>query len=315
MVTGIEVENNYWWVGNLFNAFTRWCVPVFIMVSGALLLDPQKQEDLATFYKKRLSRVLIPIVAWTLLYLGWAVLKSAITKEPITAAELGTRVLSGSPHYHMWFLYMIVILYVFTPFFRIIVAHSSRQNLIVLVTICFVLAAINFGYTFAVSAQPRSDLFVNWFLLYLPYFFLGYLIREDSTPRSTIFMGLLFVLSSVLTAAGCYYLSLSHTVKFGQYFYGYLSITVIPMSIGVMYLLKRLNSPLLGASWTRPAANLTLGVYLIHPIILETINHLGYGPNTLQNVFTIPAVATIIFTASLAIAWILRRLPVLRQTV
>ncbi|WP_175637699.1 acyltransferase family protein, partial [Dickeya dadantii] len=41
-----------WWVGNLYDSLVRWCVPVFIMISGALLLSPEKVESLSIFYKK-----------------------------------------------------------------------------------------------------------------------------------------------------------------------------------------------------------------------------------------------------------------------
>ena len=61
-----------WWMGNLFDAGTRWSVPVFVMVSGYLLLDPSKQEDFRTFYKKRANKILIPTIFWSIFYLIWA---------------------------------------------------------------------------------------------------------------------------------------------------------------------------------------------------------------------------------------------------
>jgi len=50
----------------LFGAAIRWSVACFIMISGALLLD--KEESPAVFYKKRLLRICIPLVTWTLVY-------------------------------------------------------------------------------------------------------------------------------------------------------------------------------------------------------------------------------------------------------
>ena len=60
VVLGHEVGTGDWWFGNVYDSVVRWCVPVFVMISGALLLDPGKKEDLSTFYKKRLARVLLP---------------------------------------------------------------------------------------------------------------------------------------------------------------------------------------------------------------------------------------------------------------
>ncbi|HBN74946.1 MAG TPA: hypothetical protein DD473_03810 [Planctomycetaceae bacterium] len=303
VVTGNEIGSEYWWIGNIYNSLVRWCVPVFVMISGALMLHTSKKEDLTVFYKKRLSRVLIPIIVWSLFYSGWAVLKASIKGEKIYLVDLLNRVLDGMPHYHMWFLYMILILYLFTPFLRPIVACFSRRDLSVLVVFTFLMAAINYAYIMVVSAEPRPSLFINWFLLYLPYYFLGHLIREDDVPRSTVLLWLTFVVSSLVTSVGCYLVSIRNGLDSGLYFYGYLSVSVIPMSISAMYLLKKLNAPIINSEFIRKMSALTLGVYLIHPVLLEVINQLGYGANDYKYAISVPVIASGIFASSLAISW------------
>ena len=105
------------------------------MISGALLLDPSKQEELKTFYTKRLSRILIPIIVWSAFFLAWAFAKSIVKGNELALIDLLKRLLSGKPHYHMWFLYMILSLYLFTPFFRKIVTHSSKNELLLFIII------------------------------------------------------------------------------------------------------------------------------------------------------------------------------------
>ena len=121
VVNESDLGSEYWWIGNLYDSLVRWCVPVFLMVSGALLLDPNKDEDLGTFYIKRASRILVPVLFWSAFFLLWAIVKGNLA----SLADLSARLLSGKPHYHMWFLYMIVPLYLFAPFFRKIVANSN----------------------------------------------------------------------------------------------------------------------------------------------------------------------------------------------
>lgn len=74
-VLNSPIGSSNWWVGNLYESAARWSVPVFVMLSGALLLHPNKQESLSVFYKKRLSRILVPLIFWSLFYLLWASLK------------------------------------------------------------------------------------------------------------------------------------------------------------------------------------------------------------------------------------------------
>ena len=54
-----------WQAMNVYAAVSRWCVPVFVMLSGALLLAPGREnEPWADFYQRRLVRVLLPLAFW-----------------------------------------------------------------------------------------------------------------------------------------------------------------------------------------------------------------------------------------------------------
>ena len=61
----------HWHISNAIDAATRWCVPVFVMLSGALLLDPKKHASPREFWTKRLSRLLPAILAWPAIYFAW----------------------------------------------------------------------------------------------------------------------------------------------------------------------------------------------------------------------------------------------------
>ena len=39
---GVAVGSAPWWVADVLNSANRWCVPVFLMISGALALDPAR---------------------------------------------------------------------------------------------------------------------------------------------------------------------------------------------------------------------------------------------------------------------------------
>lgn len=309
VVLEATIGSGSWWAGNLYDAFVRWCVPVFVMISGALLLSPDKQEDLSAFYRKRVSRVLIPILFWSVFFLLWGVLKGA----HLTTNYVSTRLLSGQPHYHMWFLYMIITLYLFTPFFRKVVATSSRRELTLLVLMTLALAALHDLHSKVTAGSPR--LFVFWFLSYVPYFFLGHLIRTAHwQPDKPLLLGVLGA-SGLLTAGGLYYLATLTDLKTGLYFYNYLSITVIPMSVSVMYLLKTWTAPIISQAVTQRTANLTLGVYLIHPVFLEIITYAGFRPSAFYPILSIPLLAALVFLLSLCAAWVMSKLPYLQRVI
>lgn len=313
VVIGNDVGTEYWWVGNVYDSAVRWCVPVFVMISGALLLDPNKQEDLATFYTKRLSRILVPIIFWSAFFLAWAFLKGAMKGNELTVVDLLKKLLYGKPHYHMWFLYMIISLYLFTPFFRKIVMHSSKMELLALIVITFVMSILSYAYGRFYSGG--SKLFINWFLLYIPFFFLGYLIRQDNrNPKKSILWGV-FITSIILTFFGCYIVATNSSLEYGLYFYGYLSITVIPMSISFMYILKSWDKPIINTSLTKQLSILTLGIYLVHPVILETMNHIQYGAGSFHPIVSVPIITFVVFAMSTGMVYLIYRIPIIRRVI
>jgi surface polysaccharide O-acyltransferase-like enzyme len=59
-----NMESFSWWHYCALNAFCRWDVPIFVMISGALLLEQAgRNESVKIFFKKRLRRVGIPLLA------------------------------------------------------------------------------------------------------------------------------------------------------------------------------------------------------------------------------------------------------------
>lgn len=308
------IETTRWLFGAIYDALSRWCVPVFLMISGALLLDAGKKEDLATFYRKRMSRILIPVLFWSAFFVMWAYVQSVRRGEPLPWDYLMGNWLNGEPYYHMWFMYMIVFLYLFTPVFRTIVANTNDKELLFFTCAAFVLAGINVAYSS--MHDGRSKIFANWFLLYIPYYFAGYLIRKYSVKASGITLSVSALFFTVLTFAGYYFVGHEYGINRGEYFYDYLSITVVPTSICLMFLFKKWNRPLFGGDGTKKVSSLILGVYLVHPLMIEqvtTIECLGF--KSLDASFAVPVFAALVFVLSLLLAWMISLVPYLRRTI
>jgi surface polysaccharide O-acyltransferase-like enzyme len=308
-----EIGTYSWWIGNAYDSILRWSVPVFVMISGALLLDPSKSVNYKCFYQKRLNKILIPLIFWSAFFLFYAFIKSIIEGTDISVNELLKRLLSGKPHHHLWFLFMIFSLYIFTPFFQKIIASSSKNELNWLVSLLFLFSVTNFAY--AKYFGEESKLFLNWFLLYIPFFFLGYLIRVSDAKYSSALLIGVSILSILITAIGCYYLTRYRDVTLDTYFYGYLSISVVPMSISMMYLFKKWKAPFYNKKVTKKLSALSFGVYLVHPIFLESINYLGFGAVNYNPAISVPIISLFVFSLSLLSAWCISKVPYLRKTI
>ncbi|MCG8151031.1 acyltransferase family protein, partial [Pimelobacter simplex] len=59
-----------WYFGLIIDLGSTWCVPVFVMISGALLLDPRAHVGgPGIFLRKRALRLVPALVVWHLVYL------------------------------------------------------------------------------------------------------------------------------------------------------------------------------------------------------------------------------------------------------
>lgn len=302
-----------WWYANLYDSVVRWCVPVFIMISGALLLDPRKEESLDVFYRKRGSRVLIPLIFWSAFYLVWDFARSYLKGEPKSVHDLAISFISGKPYFHMWFLFMLLGLYFVTPFIRKVVSHSSNRELWVLSIILLGVSCLS-SYFSGRYDLVNDSIFLVWFIPYIPYFIIGYLLMSENLI-STFWWGVGFIISFLLTAVWYFHCAKEYGNIAGLYPYNYTSITVMIMSISAFQLLKKVNLSFLSDSQLKSIASLTLGVYLIHPILLDVSNAVGLKPVSFLPLVSIPVATIVIFMLSLAGAFVCSKIPFLRRTI
>ena len=269
LTTTIEYGALGWQWANVYDAATRWCVPVFVMISGALLLNPEKREGYRRFYLRRAARILPAIVFWSvgfLLWRAWLYHQEDVSVAPLDWLRLAT---GGQPYYHLWYLYMLAGLYLFTPCLRLLYRHSSVRQRLFMTGLMFVLAVLQGVYRELSDEGP--GLFLIWFLPYVAYFMAGRLMFERQLRLP---MPLLILLVSIaLTAAGANVLTTRQALN--VYFYDAFSLTVPWMSLAVFQLIleaRRLpRLPVL--------VPLTFGIYLVHPVFLDIAKLTGwYAP-------------------------------------
>jgi len=294
-----------WIAANVYDSAVRWCVPVFVMISGALLLDTSRPQGLRRFYEKRAARIVVPLVFWSLFYLGWRGVQDWLDQNPSDyVAFLGT-LIKGTPYYHLWYLYMIAGLYLFAPFIRNLYAKTSPRARIACVVSILLVAVLDALYR-QWTGTPNG-FFLTWFLPYLGYFVAGRLIFEGAIRLP--YAWAVLVGSILVTAAGVYLMS--DEAGLNGYFYGYFSLTVPLMSLAMFQLI--VNGPRLPRlTWLAP---LTFGVYLVHPVFLDLATRTGLYRAGEHDVWAVPLMAIVVFALSALASWGLARWHVTRKLI
>ncbi|UAY98319.1 acyltransferase [Dickeya dadantii] len=300
-----------WWVGNLYDSLVRWCVPVFIMISGALLLSPEKVESLSIFYKKRIGKILTPLLFWSFFFILWSIGKARFNGGG--EGDILKSIMNGRPYYHMWFLYMIIGLYIFNPLIKVLATNTSEESLLFFVCLMFVFCSLSDMYNFFIGND--DFLFLGEFIYYIPYYILGHLIARKRTAKPISIYIALFLISLILTSAGCYLLSSFSGKEIGLYFYNYLSFNVILMSVSFMWILKFSHLNKSHNKKLKFLSDISLGVYLIHPVFIEVFYYLAARRWVDYSIISIPLLSIIVFLCCIVSVFLIKKVPYLRRVV
>ncbi len=322
-----DTEISFWkWNAfNIWDAAVQWSVPVFIMISGILFLDGNRAFNIRKLYTHSIFRIVIAFIIWSFLYALYQV-----HIEGGGMARVMALTLEG--HYHMWFLFMIVGLYILTPLLRKLGLNEMRYFLIVSYILCFIIPTITgiidavkqvTGETFAYRAL--GQLFVPYEKLisyiridYVFYYVLGYYLSlnpPDRKQKKIIYPAAItaYLFTVIFSAAITGFCGSRYNIY--DIFTVNMSLEVIGVFTFVQSLMtaeKEYNS--ISEKLIVLISECSFGIYLVHALILEVMNN-GFGINTLSfnPYLSVPVIAVFVFLAGFAITLIIKRIPVLRR--
>lgn len=143
---------NLW--GSFYNTFSRPSIPLFVMVSGILLM-PVKMK-MGEFYTKKISRLIIPFLFWSVLYnlfpwfTGLLNLDPSVINiffkwvEPTQELMPALKNIAMIPFtftyfdVQMWYVYMLIGLYLYIPIFSAWVEKSTKNEQRIFLGIWFI---------------------------------------------------------------------------------------------------------------------------------------------------------------------------------
>jgi surface polysaccharide O-acyltransferase-like enzyme len=306
-----------WWLGCWLFYIAHAAIPIFVMISGALLLGNERQESATEFYNRRLYRAGIPLVFWTVIYL---IVRRFVDGEHLTAGAIIKLIVTGDPYYHLWFLYMIAGLYLVTPVLRTFVRHSPQRDRLFVIAIILLLANAYFQTDVLLWNNRRSIFTV--FIPFIGYYLCGYelrLIDPKKVPSGV--PSLAAVLSAIYLAAFAPVFLDRHGGVGVRYIFDFFSLPMVFLSIAIFW------AAYLHDATTRPPegfrkkavewiASTTLGVYVLHPLVLAYIkDRLGNHARDGSFLLAVIVVPLATFIACYLITSVMMNIPLLRRTV
>jgi len=308
-----EISVKDWMTGNAFSSFSRFSVSLLFMVSGYLLLN--KREDLAGFFRNRFLKVFLPFLGWSVVYLVWEHGYRDFTFINALKA-IAYAILTTPAAYHMWFLYELLYIYLFTPVLRVFVQAADKAHLWYFAGIWFLMGPV----LIMIERMVGLELIVNlgFITQYVGFFVLGYILGNIPLRRGFIALCLIaYVLSGLFTMYATYTLT-SIKGSSDQYYYWYDRINIVIMSVSAFILLKWWGERLSNLKVIQAyeyLARTSFGIYLVHVLVLIYVKRAGLTVFSGPLVLTVPGMSLLVWGISLAFVVILQQIPLIRRLV
>lgn len=296
------------WVINLLDGGVRWGVPVFVMLSGAFLLDPKKEMNTGQWLS-HVGRVALLTVFWGGVYALYAARGAHLGLEWLLEGLIS--LVTGRLYYHLWFLPMLLGLYILLPILRAFVKGADRKTLWY-AALLWAVAVPGLDVLFSIWPNIAGH---GWFTAldlrhlygYGGYFLFGYLLRTcEIRPKRAYCLYAAGVLGLVVTWWTTYTASLK-LGRFSGMLYANLTPNVCATALAIFLAFRHLD---IGKRpfWAKLSA-LSLGVFVLHPLFIDLTVRLDFPPEAWNLALSIPLRCLLVTALSLAAAWLLRKLP------
>ena len=296
---------------NFISTAVRGSVPLFFMLSGTLMLDRERLE-LRPFLRGHVLRLLVLFCFWSLLYAAGGRVASGSFGS---LYDFACSVVAG--HYHMWFLSAMIMCYLFMP-----VLHSALHGVkldarwLSGVLLFTVLLMANFNLT-PDPAPLLNRITLNFsfdYLAYLLYIILGWRLGQMSFGKRTLYTAPAVFLLCAALASACNRWYSNYRGYADGWLFSYFSLPNFIMAGALFCFFSALRGhKFRREKLIRELSDCTLGVYLMHPLVINILERFGIGIAAAR-----PIPGSLGFTALLALScfaltYIARRLPLVRR--
>lgn len=314
-VTGMNFK-----VMNGFDCFSILGVPLFVMISGSLLLSEKHTDNMKDLYLKKALRLLVLYFVYFLFYNTVSFMKSGTAwsfenvKQDIVLDSL-----LGKGIYHLWFLPMMISLYLITPFIKPFM--QDKVKCAVFLGLYFVLAILlptmlKFEFPYKTIVGSLYERFPNvMFIGYIGYYILGHVLHEFlpklrmGTLAAVAVCGVVFFGIEVYTCN----LYSEKTGKLSIILNDTMAVNAFVASACIFVLCKHIKVK--ENKLLTECAKLTFGIYLLHPFVLNLFQQAGLDTLFAPAFVAVPVVVAIVTAVTGVLVFAISKVKGLRKII
>ncbi len=316
------VTSSKWQVMNICDCISLLGVPLFFMISGALLLSEQYSISLRDLFLRKILRLFFCYHIWLFFYNCLPFFSGELTPDFVTIKdEFFLKTLLGKGIYHLWFIPELIILYLVSPILKD--AFRKKENCIYFLILFAITGAFlptiltyDFPYRRIVNSYyERSSLVM--LTGYIGYFVLGHFIHTFlpallSRMKKAV-LAIIIIVSCFITIVAC---SMDAVAKGEPSTILNTPFTILSFcSCTGIFLLAKCHGA--EAKKLLPGIvsinKLTFGIYLIHPFVIKLLSHFNIGTLNPHPIIMIPVLTAVVFVLSAIPIYLISRIPILNK--
>ncbi|MCM1179176.1 MAG: acyltransferase family protein [Clostridium sp.] len=294
-LNGTSQDSTEYVIQELINLITRFCVPCFVMISGAFNIS-EKNINIHKFYMKVLKKIFLPFLVIVCFFILLMEISAWFREGKIYFYQTPFVNFIKGTILNYWFMYMLFGLYMCTPFIVRMKKSISVKTAKVTVLVWMVVACISqltteyrLPYTFGVIAS------------YLGYYMLGDLLYENMKKiKKRIFLLVPIILLYMLTLIPGLGWKNYMLNPYASFFFP--TIIVISLLIFLLFLNIEININL------SKLAGYMYYIYLFHTVIYQICFNFLDDKIFINKIFTICMIGIVTFLISLMAAIIFEKI-------
>lgn len=300
-----------------------WCVPIFLLISGYLFLNPERTLTYPVMIKKYCRRIALAILLFGVPYAASELVVAERTFRIRMIPEALKMTLMGHTWSHMWYLYLILFLYLITPLLKKVLRVLPVWGVAAVMAVIFLGSSVApfLNKVLDVNSIPVLPDGGVYFLYYLCGYFFA--VREVCVDKgrnvwltaAVAVLALGMILSRTLAG---FSIQMAYNYPFT------VLLAVLLFAAGWNGSIKKYRIP-----WQEAGA-LSFAVYLVHPVYVNLLyKFVKITPFTVLEqcgvqsvvagqavlILLLAAFCLVVLALATATAWMLRKIPVLRKYV
>lgn len=310
-----------WQILNCFKAAITWDVPVFVMISGGMFLNPQKELSLKVLYGKYIKKLVVAFAFWSAIFQVYYTIYAIYTNSfTLNWKGVLSEYLIGP--YPFWYLFMLAGVYATIPFLKKVTTDKNLTEYFLLLFLAFQIMLCYGQYLPGIGSTVSSVLDKIDFTFaigFVGYFVLGYYLKAYDISKKVEYT--LYALGIMLVPLCCYVTTKQSIVnmEYTETFSKYLMPNIIIESAAIYtFFVKRVSKIKFSKRTVKIFSKLTeygFGVYLVHALINAIIGLTGWTATTISPFVSVPLLTLIIYVISLLVTVLIRKIPFLGKNI